>query len=148
MAIEVSNSAVQTIPANGTVTFDVTIPQLACKNCPCASATYHRQGSTAITLRGKNCPAVFDVHFTGNITSADAATAVQLALAVDGAVLPETLMQQTIATANAYANVGAHTFISVCPGETVSVTVVNNGTSPVIVNANSAFTASKLVSNV
>lgn len=145
MATEVSNSAVQTIPVGGSVTFDVTIfPQGGFAKCPCAGSSYHRQGSSAITLRGKGCPALFEVHFNGNITSADAATAVQLAIAVNGSALPETLMQQTIATANAYANVSAHTFVGVCPGETLSLTVVNNGANPVIVNADSAFTVSPL----
>lgn len=146
--IVLSNSATQVIPVGGTVTFDLTVVHTGCDANGCGGSEYHRQGSGVVRLRGRNnrcCQAsIFDLSFNGNVTSGTAGTEVQLALAVDSTPLSETTMIETIGTANLYQNLAARTYLKVCPGEDVTLTVRNTGTAPVTIDANSALTARRI----
>lgn len=146
--IVLSNSAAQVIPAGGTVTFNVTVQHTGCDRNGCGGSEYHRTGSGITRLRvpqNRCCKqGIFDMSFNGNVSNGTAGTEVQLAIAVDGAALPETTMVETVGTANLFVNMGTRTYVNVCPGETVSVTVVNNGTSAVTLDANSVFTARRV----
>lgn len=150
MTIVLSNSAVQTIPAGGTVTFDYPILQSGAGKDNCNGSEYHRQGSNSVALRWKGgcapCPQpnLFDVSFNGNVTSTEADTQVQLAIELNGSPIYETLMQQTVSTANDYVNLGARTYVKLCPYETVTLTVTNTGTTPLILNTGSAFTVRRV----
>ena len=93
---------------------------------------------------------IFEVDFNGNITNAGAATAVQLNIAVDGSILPETTMISTPAVTADFNNVSASTIIgnrgNCCnnnPGN-LSLTVVNSGTTTVTVAANSKFSVKRV----
>lgn len=83
---------------------------------------------------------VFGVAFTGNISSATASVPIQLSIAINGAVIPTTAMDTTPAAVDTFQNVSAVTGFSgncCCLGTTV--TVVNTGTNPVTVAANSSL---------
>lgn len=56
----------------------------------------------------------------------------------------ETAMIETIGTANSYQNLAARTYLKVCPGEDVTLSVTNTGTEPVTIDANAAFTARRI----
>lgn len=47
-------------------------------------------------------------------------------------------------SANSYQNLSARTYLKVCPGEDVTLSVTNTGTEPVTVDANAAFTARRI----
>ena len=146
--IVLSNSQVDIIPAGGTVTFNLTVIHTGCDRNGCGGSEYHRQGSGAVRLRGRGnrCgqASIFDLSFNGNVTSGTAGTEVQLAMTVDGTPLAETTMIETIGTANSYQNLGARTYLKVCQGEDVTLSVTNTGTEPVTVDANAALTARRI----
>lgn len=58
---------------------------------------------------------------------------------MDGTPLGETTMIETIDTANSFENMAAMTALKVCPGEDVTLSVTNTGTSTVTLDANSAL---------
>ena len=58
---------------------------------------------------------------------------------MDGTPLAETTMIETIDTANSFENMAAMTALKVCPGEDVTLSVTNTGTSTVTLDANSAL---------
>ena len=82
--------------------------------------------------------------FNGNVTSGTAGTEVQLAMTIDGTPLAETTMIETIGTANSYQNLAARTYLKVCPGEDVTLSVTNTGAAPVTIDANAALTARRI----
>lgn len=123
--IELRNSVAQIIQPGAAVTFDTVIFQSGCSE-------YHRQGTSAVRLR---CNGTYKLEFSGNIASATAATPVQLAIALGGSALPETVMVSTSSAANAFQNVGTGTYVRNCDGFN-QVTVVNTGTTPVTLSAN------------
>lgn len=129
--IVVSNTAAVVLTPGQAMTFDNVIWKSGC------SESFRNAGSAVRVAEG-----VYDLSFNGNVTNADAATAVQLALAVDGSILPETTMISTPSAINALNNVAASTIIgnraNCCdpnPGR-VSVTVVNSGTTNVTIAPN------------
>lgn len=129
--IVVSNTAAVVLTPGQALTFNNLVWKSGC-------AESFRSGGSSVRV-GEG---VYDLSFNGNVTNADAATAVQLALAVDGSVLPETTMISTPSAINAVNNVAASTVIgnrgnccSPNPGK-LSVTVVNTGTTNVTVGPN------------
>lgn len=139
--IVLSNSVAEVIPVGGTVTFNLTVLHTGCDANGCSGSEYHRQNSGAVRLRGKSrcCPSIFDVFFKANVTSATAGTEVQLAIAIDRTPLAETTMLETIDTANSFENMATRTALKVCPGEDVTLSVTNTGTTPVTIDANSVL---------
>lgn len=79
----------------------------------------HRAGSGILTLRGSNgaCPgfARYRVAYDGNIAVPEGGTAgeIQLALAIDGEIVPTSIAAATPAVANAYWNVNGFAIIDV-----------------------------------
>lgn len=137
--IIVSNSAPVVLTPGQALTFNTITWKSGC------AESFRLSGSAVRAARG-----VYDLSFSGNITNASAAAAVQLALAVDGSVLPETTMISTPSAINALNNVATSTVIgnqgNCCnnnPGS-VSITVVNNGTTDVTVGANAKLTVKRI----
>ena len=122
--MEITANASQTIATNGNVLFtDTVVPG----NC----SIFHREDSGLVTLRALpngQCRARFRVYFNGNIkadTSAtvSSATAISLAIAINGEAINSTIMTATVEDTTATYNVAASTFIDVPTGccQTVSV---------------------------
>lgn len=124
--IELRNSAAQTIAPGAAVTFDTVIGRTGCGEC-------YRQGTNSVKLTGRG---LYKLEFSGNISGTAAGVPVQLAIALGGTALPETVMVSTPSAANAFNNVGTGTYIFNCCGDFDRVTVVNTGTVPVILSAN------------
>lgn len=124
--IELRNSVAQTIQPGAAVTFDTVIEHTGCAEC-------HRQGSNFVKLRQQG---LYKVEFSGNIASPTAATPVQLAVALGGSALPETVMVSTASAANAFNNVSTGTYVRNCCCDFDRITVVNTGTTPVLLSAN------------
>lgn len=123
--IEVSNSAAQTIQPGQSLTFDTNVLKTGCD-------TSHRLNSGTVTLKAK-C-AIYELHFSANISSTAAGTA-QLAISLDGEPLPETTMINSIGTAGDPENAATSTLVRTdgcCCGR---ISVTNTGTNPVIVSA-------------
>lgn len=124
--IELRNSAAQVVAPGAAVTFDTLVFQSGCGEC-------WRQGTNSVKLRGQG---IYKLEFSGNIASATANTPVQLAIALGGTALPETVMIVTSSAANSFNDVATGTFVRNCCGDFDRVTVVNTGTSPVTLSAN------------
>ena len=127
--IELSNTSAQTLPPGQALTFDSETLRSGC-------AETHRAGSGIVTLRA-NC-AIYEAHFAANVTGT-AAGPVQLAIALDGEPLPEATMISTVTTAADLNNVATATLIRTGCGCCGRVSVVNTGTSDVVVSAGAAL---------
>lgn len=124
--IVLSNSTAQTIQPGAAAVFNLCKLHTGC-------GEFHRAGSGSVRLR---C-GMYAIEFTGNV-GGDAETQPNLAIAIDGDPLLETTMTETIALATDVHNVHASTkFCNKFNGATV--TVVNTGTTPVILAANPAL---------
>ena len=93
---------------------------------------------------------VYEVSFNGNITNADGTAAVQLAIAADGSILPETTMTSTPSAANAVNNVAASTIVgnqaNCCnqnPGS-LSFSIVNTAATDVTIAPNAKFSVKRV----
>lgn len=134
--IVLSNALAQTVQPGQAIIFDKIVTE-SYNRCNCNNtrnvnfATLQRGGTYAIT-------------FGGNIGGATAATAVQVAIQVDGVTLPETTMISVPAAAGDLNSVSRTTVLKNCCGDSDRVTVVNNGTTPVDIGANSALTIFKI----
>lgn len=124
--IELRNSSAQVIQPGAVVALDTVINHTGCCEC-------YRANTNSVKLRGNG---IYKVEFSGNVTGDTAATPVQLAIALGGVALPETVMVYTPATANAFGNISTGTYVVNCCGDFDRVTVVNTGTTPVTLSAN------------
>ena len=127
--IVLSNTTAQTLEPGQAITFNNKILHTGCAEC-------HRANTGSVKMRSNG---TYVVQFSGNIGGATAATAVQLSIQIGGATLPETTMISVPATANDLNNVATVTAIRNTCGDYDRLTVVNTGTNPVIVGANTAF---------
>lgn len=132
--IILSNTTEQTIQAGQSITFNNKILHTGCAEC-------HRANTGSVKMRANG---IYVVSFSGNIGGATAATAVQLSIQIGGETLPETTMISIPAAANDLNNVATTTVLRNCCGDYDRLTVVNTGTEPVIVGANSAFTVRRV----
>lgn len=126
--IVLSNSQQQTLLPGQALTFDLVKLHSGCAEC-------HREGSSAVKMR---CSGIYELSFHANI-GGTVAGPVQLALQVGGETLPETTMISTATTVGDLNNVGAETRVRNCCGDYDRVTVVNTGTSDVVVGPNAAL---------
>lgn len=128
--IQVTNSTSQLLQPGQALSFNgpVTL-HTGCGEC------FNRQLPTSVKLGG-GCGAIYNIEFSGNVTSATAGAQVQLALAVAGQPLTETAMNTAISTANALMNVNTGTLFKVCCNDINRVSVINTGTVPVTVAQN------------
>lgn len=127
--IELTNSVAQTIQPGQSVTFNTVVLHTGCGEC-------YRRNTPSVKLRANG---IYEVTFSGNVSGTTAGTPVQLAIALGGIGLPETVMVSTPATANAFNNVSAGTFVQNTCGDYDRVTVINTGTVPVLLAANMNF---------
>ena len=127
--IELTNSAAQTIQPGQSVTFNTVVLHTGCGEC-------YRRNTPSVKLRANG---IYEVSFSGNVSGTTAGTPVQLAIALGGIGLPETVMVSTPATANAFNNVSSGTFVQNTCGDYDRVTVINTGTVPVLLAANMNF---------
>lgn len=124
-----SNTLEQTIQPGQAIIFDEVVTSAG--NCEC-----HRRNSSSVKLRSNG---IYSLGFSGNIGGETAATAVQLAIALGGTALPETTMISVPAAVADRNNVSTETRVRNCCGDYDRVSVINNGTVPVIVAPNSSF---------
>lgn len=127
--IELSNTTAQTITPGQSLTFDTVVLKSGC-------AESHRANSGIVTLRA-NC-AIYEVHFAANISATAAGTA-QLAIALDGEPLLETTMINSIGIAGDPENAATATLVRTDCKCCTHISVVNTGTTSVIVSANPAL---------
>lgn len=125
---------------NQSITFTLTEP---CNR----GLVRHREGTGEFLLAGvtsgrRTCPCSrprstnYFVDFHANIgvpATGGTVGEVQLAFAVDGVVLPTTVMRATPAAVSQYFNVGRSTNVPIWCGCCQTLTVVNSGTTPVSV---------------
>lgn len=128
--IVLSNTTAQTLQPGQTITFNNKILHTGCGEC-------HRSNTGSVKMRANG---IYVVTFSGNISGATAATAVQLAIQIGGETLPETTMISVPASANDLNSVSTTTILRNCCGDYDRLTVANTGTVPVIVDANTVFT--------
>lgn len=103
----------------GTGSFQLTGPAIRKRTCPCAGA-----------------PSVnyfVDFHANVAVPTGETVGEVQLAFAVDGTILPVSVMRATPAAVEEYFNVGRSTNVPIWCGCCQEFTVVNSGTIPVAV---------------
>lgn len=125
-----SNTTAQLIQPGQAVTFDNL--KLSCGNGEC----FNRQLPKILKLKGNG---VWDISFSGNVTSATAGSNVQLAVAIANQPLTETAMNRTITTANNLENVSTKTAYRVCCCDLNQLSVINTGTVPFTLAPNSSF---------
>ena len=126
--MRLTNTAEQTVTTGNSVLFN-NVSKTGCSEC-------HRLGTGSVKMcRRSN----YDIYFKANVTGATAGTAVTLALALNGEVVPNTAMVYTPATANAVGEVSISypMYNGCCDYDRVSV--VNTGTEDVIISANPLF---------
>ena len=128
--IELSNTTAQTLSPGQALTFDTVLLKSGCVES-------HRTNSGIVSLRAK-C-SIYEIHFSANISGTTAGP-VQLSIELDGEPMAETTMISTVATAGDLNNVAASTLVRTgCAGAYEHITVVNTGTSDVVVSPNPAF---------
>lgn len=132
--IELTNSVAQTIEPGAAVAFDTIVMHTGCGEC-------YRQRNPSVKLRFRG---VYEASFSGNVAAGTDATPVQLAVSFGGVALPESVMVSTPTTANTYNNISTSTYVENSCGDYDRVSIVNSGTSPVILSANMRFTVRRL----
>lgn len=132
--IKLTNTTEQTVAAGAALTFNSVLANTNCSTC-------HRKGTGSVKL---NRSGAYMVSFHANVTGATAATPVQLALALGGDVMPETTMIFTPETANTVGQMSIclPVFNSCCDYD--RVTVVNTGTTDIVISANPMLAISKM----
>lgn len=124
--IQLTNTSAQTIQPGQVVTFNQVSIHSGCGEC-------YRPGTNSVKLRANG---MYKIEFSGNIASDTANTPVQLAIALGGIALPETVMVSTPSAANAFNNVSTGTELRNCCDDFDRITVMNSGTTPVLLSAN------------
>lgn len=126
--IVLSNSTEQTLTPGQSITFDLVKLHTGCGEC-------HRAGTSSVKLR---CNGVYDVSFAGNI-GGTVVGPIQLVIELGGDPLTETTMISTPSAVGDLNNVASGTYVKNCCGDYDRITVTNNGTSDVVVGANSVL---------
>lgn len=125
--IELTNSVAQTIQPGQAVAFDRVLLHTGCGEC------FTERANNSVKLRNKG---IYEVQFSANIASPTAGTPVQLAIALGGQALPETVMVITTSAANAFVNIATGTYVRNCCCDFDRITVINTGTTPTLLSAN------------
>lgn len=128
--IALSNLTAQTLTTGQFITFDSTVLRTG------SSAEGHRQSAPTVKLR---VPGIYEVHFTGNVSSATAAAPVQLAITIGGSMVPGALMVSTPSAANTENNIHADAIVRNAGSECDTIAITNVGTNPVTVSAGSGL---------
>lgn len=127
-----SNNASQTLAPGQAMVFNTTVLKSGCGECHRANT-----GSVKLTNRG-----TYRVSFAANV--AGAAAALQLNIALGGSALPETTMISTPASSDVFNNVATATAVSNCCCDFSRITVVNTGTTEIIVGPNPALVINRV----
>ena len=129
--IELSNSQAQTIQPGGSVTFDRVKLHTGCGEC------YNNEIPNSVKLCGNN--GVYELSFSGNITSSTAGATLQLAMAAAGMPLIDTAMNAVPSAVGDLWNIHTSTLFrnSCCDASRISI--VNTGATPVTLAPNSSF---------
>ena len=131
--IVLSNTTEQTLTPGQSITFDKVVHKSGNAEC-------HRANTASVKLR---CPGVYAVEFSGNI-SGTVAGPVQLVIELGGDPLLETTMKSVPGAVGDFNNVSNGTKVRNCCGDYDRITVTNNGTSDVVVDANSNLRIGRL----
>lgn len=124
--IELTNDVVQTIEPGASATFSDVVFQSGCDVC-------HRCGSGLVQLEGHGTrcnPAKYRVIVSGNI-GGGAGTQANVAIAVNGETLTETIRTATITAATDVFPFSAQTNVRECGSCCDTVSVKNVGTTPI-----------------
>lgn len=132
--IKLTNTTEQTVAVGSNLTFNSVLANTNCSTC-------HRKGTGSVKL---NRSGAYMVSFHANVTGATAGSPVQLALALGGDVMPETTMIYTPENPGAVGevNICLPVFNSCCDYD--RVTVVNTGTTEIVISANPMLAISKM----
>lgn len=126
---EYTNAAVQTVAVNQNVLFTET--PVGCNR----GYVTHREGSGLVTLRGitNQCRARYKVTFGGNISvpTGGTASAISIALAINGEALNSAIATVTPAAVEEYFNVFSTAYIDVDRGCCLSLSVKNISTQAI-----------------
>ena len=130
--IVASNSAAQTLTTGQSMTFDL-LKQTGCSE-------YVADGTSQVYLKAGG---VYLVDFSGNITSTEATTPIQLQISINGSPLADGVMNATPAAAGDLVNVSRATAVNTNPNccfsiGTAYVTITNTGANPLVVAAGSS----------
>lgn len=132
--IVLSTMTEQTLQPGQSITFEIT-------NLHCGNREYHRPNSAAVKLR---MPGIYDVRFHGSITAPVAGNVV-LAIQLGGETLNETIMTQSIVTADTlFQNVFASTYVKNQCGDYDRITVTNVGTIAVDIQPGTSISARRV----
>lgn len=124
--IELTNTAIQTVEAGATAVFDATVFKSGCDVC-------HRCGSGLVQLEGHGTrlnPAKYRVIMSGNI-GGGAGTQANVAIAVNGETLTETIRTATITAATDVFPFSAQTNVKECGSCCDTISIKNVGTTPI-----------------
>lgn len=132
--IVLSNTTAQTLQPGQAITFDTVVLHSGTGEC-------HRKGTSSVKMKAHG---IYEVSFHGQITAGTAAQTPQLNIALGGDILAETIMRYTVPTAGYVGNVGTKTEIKNCCCDYDRLTVVNSGTTPVIVDPNTSFVVKRV----
>lgn len=124
--LELTNSVGQTLAPGASATFDTVVFQTGCDVC-------HRCGSGLVQLEGHGTrcnPAKYHVALSGNIGGA-AGTQPNVAIAINGETLRETIRTATIAADTDVFPFAAQTNIRECGSCCDTISVRNVGTTPI-----------------
>ncbi len=135
--ISLSNTAAQTLTPGQSLIFDNVIVKSGCAEC-------HRANTSSIKFCARNAKAIYEVHFSGNVTNGTAAAPVQLSLALSGDVLPGTTMISTPSAANAVNNVSTSAVVRNNCCDYDRITVTNTGTSDITVSPGAMIIAKRV----
>lgn len=134
--IELTNSVTQTVQPGATATFDTTICQTGRDVC-------HRCGSGLVNLQGRGtcCPVRYHIAVSGNI-GGGAGTQANVAIALDGEALPETIRVATITAETDVFTFAAQTNTCECGNCCNTISLKNVGTTPITLS-NLSFTVQR-----
>lgn len=132
--IVLTNTTAQTLAAGAALAFDSVVVKT--KN----GSECHRGNSPTVKLCQKG---IYEISFKANV-GGGAGTQASLAVYDAGEQLPETRMVATIEAATDIYNVAASTALKHCCCDGGRIAVANYGTTPVVVQANSALFIKRL----
>lgn len=124
--IELTNTATQTVEPGASATFGTVVSQTGCDVC-------HRCGSGLVQLEGHGTrcnPARYSVTVSGNV-GGGAGTQANVAVAVNGETLFETVRTATITAATDVFPFAAVTNVKECGSCCDTVSIRNVGTTPI-----------------
>lgn len=136
--IELTNTAIQTVEPGATAILDTTVFRTGRDVC-------HRDGSGLVQTSGRGTccnPAKYRVALSGNI-GGGAGTQANVAITLNGEVLPETLRVATITAATDVFPFAAQTNFCDCGGCCDTVAIKNTGTTPITLS-NLAFSVGRI----